>query len=287
MPELPEVETVRRTLRPHVLGLSLTGVDVHDGRLRTPVVARSLRHMLKERQIVDIRRRAKYLLVDLRSADSKAENDSQQCDAVLLLHLGMSGKVGLVEAEVPLKKHDHVVLHLSDGRQLRFNDPRRFGRIEAFAAREEAGHVLLRDLGPEPLGPSVDADEFHRISRGSKRPVKTFIMDAKRIVGVGNIYACEALFRAGIHPSTPVGRLSTPRWRGLVSAIRETLTAAIEQGGTTLRDFRNISGEAGYFAVELQVYGRQGEPCVRCKKPVRQLRQGGRSTFYCASCQRR
>lgn len=274
MPELPEVETVRRTLLPHVVGRRLERVTVREPRLRTRVDARQLERLVEGRRVLGVRRRAKYLLFDLDG------------DSILMLHLGMTGTLTIVEADRPLRDHDHVLWDLDDARQLRFNDARRFGMVTAFARAREATHPRLRDLGVEPLGDAIDGDEMFETSRRSRQPIKNFLMDAKRLVGVGNIYACEALFAAGIHPARAAGRISRRRWRALVGAVRDTLRAAIEQGGTTVRDFANVEGEAGHFAVRLRVYGREGEPCRRCGRPVRRLVQAGRSTFYCPACQR-
>lgn len=274
MPELPEVETVRRTLIPHLVGRRLERVTVREARLRARVDARALRRLVQGRRVLSVRRRAKYLLVDLEG------------ESILMLHLGMTGKLGILAPERPLRNHDHVLWDLDDARQLRFNDARRFGLVMAFAASLEATHPRLRDLGIEPLSDLFDADEMFGASRRSRQPIKGYLMDAKRIVGVGNIYASEALFAARIHPARAACRVSRQRWHDLVDAVRDTLGAAIEQGGTTLRDFANVEGEAGSFAVRLSVYGREGEPCPRCSRPVRRVVQAGRSTFYCAACQR-
>jgi len=278
MPELPEVETVRRALLPHLVGARIEKVRVRDTRLRVPVDARALGRALRGRRVTDIRRRAKYLLCDIEG------------DAILMLHLGMSGSLALVPAHRPLLKHDHVLFRLDGDRELRFNDPRRFGVVETLSAAAQADHPRLVHLGVEPLERSFSAAVIHAATRRSRRPIKSFLMDATKIVGVGNIYACEALHRAGVHPGTAVGRLSKERWQQIVEAVRATLREAVQQGGTTLRDYRGVDGvnsDVGYFAQRLRVYGRQGEPCRRCKTPIRRVVTTGRSTFYCSRCQRR
>ncbi len=275
MPELPEVETVRRTLLPHLRGRTLGRVRTTGKRLRGPLQARKLAALTSGRRIEDIRRRAKYLLVDLEGG------------VVLLVHLGMTGSLWVVDADRARDVHDHVVWELGAGRELRFNDPRRFGMVQAFRRDDEREHPALAHLGVEPLSDDLEAGALHLTTRGLKKPIKNFLMDGQRIVGVGNIYACEALFRAGIHPSTPAGKLSVARLGTLVAAVKETLEDALRQGGTTLRDFSDADGEAGYFAVSLQVYGKEGEACPRCGAKIRRFVQAGRSTFYCARCQKR
>jgi formamidopyrimidine-DNA glycosylase len=274
MPELPEVETVRRTLLPHLVGRRLERVTVREARLRAPVDVLQLRRLVQNRCVLGVRRRAKYLLCDLEGA------------SILMLHLGMTGTLGVVGADRPLLKHDHVLWDLDDGRQLRFNDSRRFGMVTAFAGSREATHPRLVDLGVEPLTQAFGGDAMYEASRRCRQPIKSFLMDARRVVGVGNIYASEALFAASIHPARAAGRISRRRWSDLVCAVRDTLVGAIEQGGTTLRDFANVEGEAGYFSVRLRVYGLEGQPCHRCRAPIRRILQAGRSTFYCAACQR-
>jgi len=198
----------------------------------------------------------------------------------------MTGRVSFAAVGDRYATHDHVAFELDDGRELRFNDARRFGMVLGLAATEEANHPRIRDLGVEPLSPDFSPAAMQAAARGSKRPIKNLLMDGKRVVGVGNIYASEALFAARVHPATPSGRLTLARWRKLVIAVRSTLRRAIAQGGTTLRDFANAEGDAGYFAVSLRVYGREGEKC-RCGGTVRRMVQSNRSTYYCPRCQRR
>jgi formamidopyrimidine-DNA glycosylase len=228
------------------------------------------------RRILGLGRRAKYLLIELEGG-------------TLILHLGMSGSLRVLPADSPPAKHDHLDLVLSDGQCLRLRDPRRFGLLAWTpdpAAIAERLHPLLKDLGPEPLGETFDGDHLHRESRHRRVAVKSFLMDGHVVVGVGNIYASESLFLAGIHPARPCHRISLERYRRLAAAIRSVLGASIAQGGTSLRDFVQEDGSPGYFAQSLKVYGRAGEPCPSCGDPVRQRRIGQRSSFYCPCCQR-
>ena len=268
MPELPEVETTLRGIRPHLQGRTLKKVVVRESRLRWPV-SESL-YSLRDSQVLGVRRRAKYLLIDL---------DVGQ----LLIHLGMSGTLRVVDQDLPVRKHDHVDLLLDNGKMLRFNDPRRFGTVLLETGAE--GHALLAALGPEPLGESFDGQWLFERSRGRKVAVKNFIMDNATVVGVGNIYAQESLFLAGIHPSRAAGRISRARYERLADAIRQVLSQAIAAGGTTLRDFTRADGQPGYFAQSLSVYGRAGQPCMACGATLKAERHGQRSTVYCGRCQ--
>lgn len=270
MPELPEVETTRRGIAPHLCGQRITSLHVHESRLRWPVTA-DLPARVRGQCILGIDRRSKYLLMRLENL-------------TLLWHLGMSGSLRLAEADSPRRKHDHVELVLADGWRLRFHDPRRFGALLGFSGPDQA-QPLLAHLGPEPLEAGFDADYLYQASRKRRAPVKTWLMDAAVVVGVGNIYANEALFAAGIRPDRPAGRLSRPRCRQLAEAVQRTLAAAIAQGGTTLRDFVNGQGEPGYFQQTLAVYGRGGQPCRQCRQTLKEIRLGGRSTVFCPHCQ--
>lgn len=269
MPELPEVETTRRGIAPHLEGHRIRKVVVRQPQLRWPVPAEVLQ--LKNARVLAVRRRAKFLLVDTDQGE-------------ILLHLGMSGSLRVLPASTPPGKHDHVDLVLDDGKVLRLNDPRRFGAV-LFSATPDS-HPLLAHLGPEPLGPDFSGDWLAARARGRKQSVKTFIMDNRTVVGVGNIYAAESLFLAGIHPSRAAGRVSAERYQRLADAIRTVLTRAIKAGGTTLRDFTRADGQPGYFAQSLNVYGREGEPCRVCGTPIKGTRHGQRSTCYCPQCQR-
>jgi formamidopyrimidine-DNA glycosylase len=270
MPELPEVETTRRGVLPHARGATVVSVEVRDKRLRWPV-SRELTTVLPGAIIEDIQRRGKYLLF--------------RTDAgTLLVHLGMSGSLRVVKATEGPRRHDHVDILLSSGLVLRYNDPRRFGCM-LWTLADPAEHELLCHLGPEPLLEAFTGDYLYRRSRGRRIAVKAFIMNSRVVVGVGNIYANEALYSAGIHPSRAAGRISLARYEELVGRIRSVLTAAIEQGGTTLRDFVGGDGKPGYFSQQLNVYGRGGEACHGCGELLRESRLGNRSTVYCVNCQ--
>lgn len=270
MPELPEVETTLRGLAPYLLGRRVAGVTLRRPDLRWPIPP-EIAALLPGERILDIRRRAKYLLLD--TAPGSA-----------LLHLGMSGSLRVLPASTPVKAHDHVDLALDSGAVLRFNDPRRFGCL----LWQPAGsiHELLQALGPEPLGTGFDGDYLFERSRGRSASVKTFLMDQAIVVGVGNIYAAESLFRAGIAPSRQAGRVSRERYGRLAEAVKDILDHAIRRGGTTLRDFISPDGAPGYFEQELFVYGREGEPCRNCGRRLLGSRLGNRATAWCANCQR-
>ncbi len=271
MPELPEVETTRQGIAPHLTGQTVTRVVVRERRLRWPV-SPDLETALDGQVVRAVERRGKYLL--LRTDHGSA-----------LLHLGMSGSLRLLPQQAPLRKHDHADIELASGYTLRLNDPRRFGAL-LWAPNPPESHPLLRQLGPEPLSGDFTAAYLHRSARNRTTPVKLFIMNGHIVVGVGNIYANEALFAAGIHPARAAGRIALARYEVLVQAIREVLSAAIARGGTTLRDFVNGNGEAGYFQNELRVYDRDRQPCPACGEPIRLSRLGQRATYYCPHCQR-
>lgn len=276
MPELPEVETIRRGLADELCEARLTRVVVRDPRLRQPVPASRLESLVGQR-LVAFRRRAKYLLVDTDGGST------------LIVHLGMSGRLVTCRPSDPLHPHDHVRLFLAGNgseRELRLQDPRRFGLVLVARTDELDRHPLLSHLGPEPLEDDFDAEALRRRAAGRRQPVKAFLMDARTVVGVGNIYASEALWLAGVHPARAAGRIGAARWERVHEAIREVLTAALAAGGTTLRDYRDAEGNLGYFTVDLEAYGREGEPCSRCGRQLRRVVIGGRSTFYCPGCQR-
>lgn len=270
MPELPEVETTRQGVAPHCENRRITGITIRNGSLRWPVPD-NLGALLEGQTIRSVDRRAKYLLMRLDHG-------------TVIVHLGMSGSLRVITDDSPPLLHDHIELTLDSGIRLRFNDPRRFGCW--LWSESPAQHPLLARLGPEPLSPEFSGDLLYRLSRGRQAPIKSFIMDNHVVVGVGNIYANEALFKAGIHPRRKAGRISLDRYRRLAEAIRETLSAAILMGGTTLRDFVNSDGKPGYFAQSLLVYGRAGAPCVECHASLTEIRMGQRSTVYCTQCQR-
>lgn len=271
MPELPEVETTRRGLLPHVVGRRIVAVVVRNASLRWPVT-RGLDRKLRDRKIAAVRRRGKYLLFDMEGGH-------------LLVHLGMSGRLTLVAKGTPPRKHDHVDIELDGPRLLRFTDPRRFGAVLWLDDPAES-HALLKGLGMEPLEAEFTGAALHRRARGRSVAVKSFLMNGTIVTGVGNIYASEALFGACIHPARSAGRISAARWDRLAASVRATLESALASGGSTLRDFVTVDGSPGYFQHRHAVYGREGKPCRVCKTPIRALRQGQRSTFYCPRCQR-
>jgi len=271
MPELPEVETTRRAIERHLRGRRVSAVRVRDRRLRRPV-PRQLERELPGQVIEVVERRGKYLL--LRTAAG-----------TVLIHLGMSGSLRIVAPELPAQKHDHVDIVCAGGICLRLRDPRRFG-VVLWVKGDPRRHALLRGVGPEPLGAGFGGACLHAAAHGRRTAVKPFIMDAGVVAGVGNIYANEALFRAGIDPRRAAGRVSAARYERLAAAIRAVLKEAIAQGGTTLRDFYHGAGEPGYFRARLAVYDRAGEPCVRCGRAIRGIRLGQRATYYCPHCQR-
>jgi formamidopyrimidine-DNA glycosylase len=272
MPELPEVETTRAGLAPHLTGKQIRHAVVRHRGLRWPIPPH-LEDWLAGQKILDVSRRAKYLLI--------------QCThGWLIIHLGMSGSLRIVRANAPVEKHDHFDLILNDGNAMRLRDPRRFGAV-LWTDSDPLQHDLLRDLGIEPLSPGFSGSWLYHQTRGRQAAIKQALMDSRLVVGVGNIYANEALFRARINPKTGAGRLSAPRCQALVHAIKETLREAIRAGGSSLRDFVGAAGNPGYFQQHYAVYGRAGQPCPRCGGVVRQIRQGQRSTFYCPRCQAR
>jgi formamidopyrimidine-DNA glycosylase len=271
MPELPEVETTRRGIAPYIEGQTIKQVIIRQPKLRWPV-PEILSQTLTGVSIQSVSRRAKYLLF----------NTSK---GTLLLHLGMSGSLRIMSTAQAVGKHDHIDFIFEDDTVLRFNDPRRFGAV-LWTTAPASDHQLLKDLGPEPLLADFDGDLLYSLSRHRKMPVKSFIMDSHIVVGVGNIYANEALFMAGIQPSRQVGRISLLRYQKLADCIRIILQQAIRQGGTTLRNFVNESGKPGYFKQQLSVYGRAGLPCVHCQQPLIEIRLANRSTVFCSDCQR-
>jgi len=271
MPELPEVETARRGIAPHLVGQRVERVVVRERRLRWPVSA-ALVKALPGQTIRAVERRAKYLL--LRTDAGTA-----------ILHLGMSGSLRVVPCATPPTKWDHVDIALAGGHCLRLRDPRRFGSL-LWTTVDPSTHKLLKQLGPEPLGAGLNGEYLYDVSRGRKLAARDFLLNSRVVAGVGNIYANEALFLTGIRPQRAAGRLTRDQYERLAEAIRGTLERAIQAGGTTLRDFQNADGLPGYFQQTLNVYGRAGEPCRRCRTPIRSLKLGQRSVYFCPRCQR-
>lgn len=270
MPELPEVETTRRGLEPYVLGRTVTGLVVRNPRLRWRVPQQILRE-LPGQKIQSMTRRGKYLL--LATAAGTA-----------ILHLGMSGSLRIANCAQPADAHDHVDIALDNGDCLRLRDPRRFGAL-LWTRNDPQQHKLLRDLGPEPLSSAFSGNHLFEKSRGRKRAIRDFLLDGRIVAGIGNIYANEALFKAGIRPSRRSGRVSRDQYARLADAIHATLSRALKAGGTTLRDFRNGRGEPGYFQLSLSVYGRAGEICGTCGTVIKARSQGQRTAFFCPKCQ--
>ncbi len=267
MPELPEVETTRRGISPHLIGHRIERLIVREPRLRWRIPA-SLPRKLAGQTVRNVQRRAKYLILDLD-------------DGHLLCHLGMSGSLRIVDPASPPRKHDHIDLVLDSGKALRLHDPRRFGAMIWTA--DPNTHALIKNLGPEPW--EATAEYLHQRAKGRRQSVKNYITDSRTLAGVGNIYAAEALFDAGIHPKRPAGRLSLECYQALLKAVVKVLERSIKMGGTTLRDFVSAEGEPGYFRQVLCVYEREGEPCRRCHTPIRRIVLTSRSIYYCPHCQ--
>jgi len=269
MPELPEVETSRRGIEPHIVDTTIARVTVRERRLRWPI-ATDVDRKLAGQTVLSVSRRAKYILINTHIGSA-------------ILHLGMSGSVSIVDHDTPAGVHDHVDIEFESGLMLRLRDPRRFGSLHW--SEDPLSHPLLVRLGPEPLSDDFDSNYLWQKSRGRKVSIKQFIMNAHVVVGVGNIYASESLFIAGINPRRAAGRIARHRYDALVAAIKTVLAKAIAAGGTTLRDFYGGDGEAGYFQQQLEAYGREDEPCRRCETPITAIVQGQRSTYYCKRCQ--
>ncbi|WP_170436219.1 bifunctional DNA-formamidopyrimidine glycosylase/DNA-(apurinic or apyrimidinic site) lyase [Ruegeria arenilitoris] len=283
MPELPEVETVRRGLAPAMEGVVIERADVNRPDLRWPFPERMAERLTGQR-VERLRRRSKYILADLSGGET------------LLIHLGMSGRMtvsgdplGQFVHHHPMpQKHDHVVFHMANGARITFNDPRRFGAMDLMPTATAEQHKLLAVLGPEPLGNDFNETYLIDAFRGRGTPVKAALLDQRIVAGLGNIYVCEALYRARVSPRRKAGQISAGRVGVLVPVIRTVLAEAIEAGGSSLRDFRQADGELGYFQHSFDVYGREGQPCRTegCGAEIRRITQSGRSTFYCAQCQR-
>lgn len=271
MPELPEVETTRRGIAPLLIGRRVESVAVREPRLRWPVPPALVRD-LPGQVVAGVTRRAKFILIATPAGH-------------LILHLGMSGSLRVVSGNVPEEKHDHLDVVMDDGRCLRLRDPRRFGAA-LWTTGDPLDHPLLKNLGPEPLEDEFNAEWLHGHSRRRRVAIKSFLMNSHTVAGIGNIYASEALFLAGIHPRRAAGRISLQRYQRLVGAVREVLEDAISAGGTTLRDFVDSSGNPGYFSQRLRVYGREDEPCERCGAPLRSRVIAQRSSYFCTHCQR-
>jgi len=274
VPELPEVETIRLSLEPILKNQTILSVKVFETRLRWKVNPKILTEWLEGSRVLSIDRRAKYLLW-------KLDND-----ATVIIHLGMSGRLGLFHADEPLESHTHIIFSLSGSREIRYRDPRRFGYVDVIPPQQLLTHPRLRNLGPEPLSNDFNRDYFAAKLSGTSRTIKNVLMDASIVAGLGNIYANEALFMAGIRPDRRAKDLPAGETENLVRAVKTVLQKAIERGGTTLKDFRNASGEPGFFSIELAVYGREGESCNICGAPIERIKINGRSSYFCPHCQK-
>ncbi len=271
MPELPEVETTRLGIAPHIIGQVIEDVIVRNKNLRWPITT-TLKKDLLNNKFQKIDRRGKYLLC----------YTDHGC---MITHLGMSGSLRIVDKKIKPEKHDHLDILFATGNILRFHDPRRFGSI-LWTMKDPLQHKLIKHLGPEPLSEDFNGEWLHRRSRKRTQTIKNFIMDSHNVVGVGNIYASESLFLAGINPKRKAGNVSLERYERLTKAIKKILNQSIKQGGTTLRDFVNGDGKPGYFQQQLNVYGKTGQPCKQCKSTIKEIKLGQRSSFYCPFCQR-
>ena len=271
MPELPEVETSRRGIEPYILHKTVTDVVIRQRKLRWPITP-TLKSQLTNQVINEVDRRGKYILL-------------RTDVGTVIIHLGMSGSLRILDKNVPAEKHDHIDICFSNSKLLRLRDPRRFGSV-LWTRADPLKHKLIAKLGPEPLSDEFTAEYFHQISRNRKVAIKTLLMNSQIVVGVGNIYANESLFSAGINPKRAADKISLKRYQKLIPTIKEILKRSIEQGGTTLKDFTQQDGKPGYFQQTLSVYGRTDEPCPKCHEPIKQITQAQRSTFYCPNCQK-
>jgi formamidopyrimidine-DNA glycosylase len=271
MPELPEVETLRRALLPLVVNKTCTALKFYRKDIRFPIPQTTLQNQFANQVVSQVQRNGKYLLL-------------QVPNGAMLLHLGMSGRVALQTSMTPIEKHTHAIFKFDSETCLHYVDPRRFGCILWVPKNGE--HPLLDKMGPDPFSPQANAKSMKLLARNCRSPIKTFIMDARRIAGIGNIYACESLFHAGINPKRKAGKVTLAQWDKLISCVRTTLETSIEAGGTTLRDFFDPNGAKGYYAIKLSVYGKEGEPCQKCKTSISRLIHSGRSTFFCKTCQK-
>ncbi len=273
MPELPEVEVVCQGLAPHVTGKTVTDISFSNKKLRKPVPRAQLNSLVRGVRIASVTRRAKFILLTMENS------------ALLVFHLGMTGKLGLFAKGAPRRKHDHLRFDIEGGKEVRFNDIRRFGFVEVFSAEDLKIIDPFAKLGPEPFAKTFSAAYLLERATKKRQAVKNFLMDNRVVVGIGNIYANETLFSVGLHPETPVNIITQKTWQQIVTASRKVLKKAIKSGGTTISDYENASGESGYFQLELAVYGREGQPCHTCKTSIERLVIGGRASFFCPTCQ--
>ena len=274
MPELPEVEVIKRGLERHLPGRKVLEVVTGNKKLRLPMPRKKLQEFIQRARIKSIDRRGKFLLITMDNA------------AILIVHLGMTGRLGVFPDDAPKIKHDHLRLQLDNGTQLRFNDIRRFGSIQVIPPDGSLDNTMLSHIGPEPFAVEFNASYLHRLAAGKDRPLKNFLMDSRVVAGIGNIYACEILFHAGQNPAKKIKKLSMNDWEKIVTGTHHVLKIAIASGGTTISDFVNESGKRGYFQLELQTYGRHGKSCKSCDCLISKITMAGRSTFFCPECQK-
>lgn len=274
MPELPEVEVIKRGLQNHLPGRKVIAATAGNKKLRLPMPRKNLKKYILGAHIKSVGRRAKFLLITL---------DNGAC---LVVHLGMTGRLGIFPSGTRRSKHDHLRLQLDNSMELRFSDTRRFGFIQVLAPGTDLSKAMLADLGPEPFGRGFTPEYLMSRAAGKTRPLKNFLMDSRIVAGIGNIYACEILFHAGLNPAKKISSLSMREWTIVVASSRHILRKAIESGGTTISDFVNESGRTGYFQLELQAYGKQGRPCTCCATPIAKKTMAGRSTYFCPKCQK-
>ena len=275
MPELPEVEVVKRGLMLHLPGRKIIKIVTGNKKLRLPTPRKNLKKYIQEARFKSVDRRAKFLLLTIDNG------------AILIIHLGMTGRLGMFPADSPRVKHDHLRLQLDNGMELRFNDIRRFGFIQVIPPGKGLDNTMLAHIGPEPFGQEFSPHYLRQLAAGKSRPVKNFLMDSRIVAGIGNIYACEILFHAGLSPEKKISSISINEWERVVASTRHILMKAIDSGGTTISDFVNASGKSGYFQLELQTYGRQGKPCNICSTPITRKTMAGRPTFSCTKCNKR
>jgi len=271
MPELPEVEVCRMGVKPHIEQQQVKQVVVRQKQLRWPVPDEV--KSIEGQRVQAVDRRSKYLMLVFETG-------------TVLVHLGMSGAIRVIDKQTPIIKHDHFDIEFNNGKVLRLNDPRRFGAVLWMPDHQDVDGILAK-LGPEPLTEDFNAEYLYKKSRNRKMPIKNFLMNNQVVVGVGNIYANESLFKAGIHPEAQAGNVGKKRYESLTAIVKEVLAAAIKQGGTTLKDFTQTDGKPGYFAQELLVYGKAGKPCPTCQTPLMEVRQSNRSSVFCKTCQKK
>ncbi len=274
MPELPEVEVIMRGITPHLLHKTFSQISWSDHKLRLPIPREKLQSIIKGAKIIEVGRRAKYLTIFVNNG------------AMLVIHLGMTGNLGIFPKTQKMAKHDHLSFLMDSGMELRYNDTRRFGSIQVFGKNDPNRENFFDALGPEPFWDDFSASYLMKKAKGRQQPIKNFLMDSRVVVGIGNIYANEILFAAGIMPTRPIGRLTSKTWKGVIARTREILTDAISAGGSTISDFVNSSGEKGYFQLSLKVYGHKGEKCPQCGNIIEKERMAGRATFFCRKCQK-